>query len=92
MRRGVAILDKPTASHGAGSDDRGEASPISGTVQAVEKGHTQYPDYPLRITMKQTRTPSLPLIWPSGWARPRRPTARRAIFGWSAAGRNDSPA
>ena len=30
----------------------GKLLPFSGTVQAVEKGHTQYPDYPLRITMK----------------------------------------
>jgi hypothetical protein len=42
----------PTASRGAGSDDRGKLCPFSGTVQAVENGHTQYPDYPLRITMK----------------------------------------
>jgi hypothetical protein len=26
--------------------------PFSGIVRAVEKGQTQYPDYPLRITMK----------------------------------------
>ena len=30
----------------------GKVCPFSGTVQAVEKGQTQYPDYPLRITMK----------------------------------------
>jgi hypothetical protein len=30
----------------------GKLRPFSGTVQAVEKGQTQYPDYPLRITMK----------------------------------------
>jgi hypothetical protein len=30
----------------------GKLLPFSGTVQAVEKGHTQYPNYPLRITMK----------------------------------------
>jgi hypothetical protein len=46
------ILDNPTAGHGAGSDAEGKLLPFSGTVQAVEKGHTQYPDYPLRITMK----------------------------------------
>jgi hypothetical protein len=47
-----AILDNPTANHGAGLTTEGKLCPFSGTVQAVEKGHTQYPDYPLRITMK----------------------------------------
>lgn len=35
-----------------GLTTEGKLRPFSGTVQAVEKGHTQYPDYPLRITMK----------------------------------------
>jgi hypothetical protein len=35
-----------------GLTTEGKLLPFSGTVQAVEKGHTQYPDYPLRITMK----------------------------------------
>jgi hypothetical protein len=35
-----------------GLTTEGKVCPFSGTVQAVEKGHTQYPDYPLRITMK----------------------------------------
>jgi hypothetical protein len=30
----------------------GKLRPFSGTIQAVEKGQSQYPDYPLRITMK----------------------------------------
>jgi len=42
----------PTASRGAGSDNRGETLPILGHRSGVENGHTQYPDYPLRITMK----------------------------------------
>ena len=35
-----------------GLTTEGKLRPFSGTVQAVEKGHTQYPDYPLRISMK----------------------------------------
>jgi hypothetical protein len=35
-----------------GLTTEGKLCPFSGTVQAVEKGHTQYPDYPPRITMK----------------------------------------
>jgi hypothetical protein len=35
-----------------GLTTEGKVCPFSGTVQAVEKGHTQYPDYPFRITMK----------------------------------------
>jgi hypothetical protein len=35
-----------------GLTTEGKVCPFSGTVQAVEKGHTQYPDYPLRISMK----------------------------------------
>ena len=35
-----------------GLTSEGKLCPFYGTVQAVEKGHTQYPDYPLRITMK----------------------------------------
>jgi hypothetical protein len=46
------ILDNPTVGHGAGSDDRREAPAIFWNCQAVEKGQKQYPDYPLRITMK----------------------------------------
>jgi hypothetical protein len=35
-----------------GLTTEGKLRPFSGTVQAVEKGYTQYPDYPLRISMK----------------------------------------
>jgi hypothetical protein len=35
-----------------GMTSEGKLRPFAGTVQAVEKGQTQYPDYPLRITMK----------------------------------------
>ena len=35
-----------------GLTTEGKLRPFSGTVQAVEKEHTQNPDYPLRITMK----------------------------------------
>lgn len=35
-----------------GLTSEGKLCPFYGTVQAVEKGHTQYSDYPLRITMK----------------------------------------
>ncbi len=35
-----------------GLTTEGKLRPFSGTVQTVEKGQTQYPDYPLRITMK----------------------------------------
>ena len=35
-----------------GLTTEGKLRPYSGTVQAIEKGQTQYADYPLRITMK----------------------------------------
>jgi len=35
-----------------GLTTEGKLRPFSGTVQAVEQGHTQYPDYPVRISMK----------------------------------------
>jgi hypothetical protein len=35
-----------------GLTTEGKVWPFSGIVQAVEKGHMQYPDYPFRITMK----------------------------------------
>ena len=35
-----------------GLTTEGKVCPFSGIVQAVENGHTQYPDYPHRITMK----------------------------------------
>jgi hypothetical protein len=42
----------PTAVVVRGLTTEGKLCPFSGTVQAVENGHTQYPDYPLRITTK----------------------------------------
>ena len=35
-----------------GLTTEGKLLPFSGIVQAIEKGQKQYPDYPLRITMK----------------------------------------
>jgi hypothetical protein len=35
-----------------GLTTEGKLCPFAGTVLAVEKDQTQYPDYPLRITMK----------------------------------------
>ena len=35
-----------------GLTTEGKLRPYAGTVQAIEKGQTQYADYPLRITMK----------------------------------------
>ena len=45
-----SITRHPVMVQGLTTD--GKVCPSSGTVQAVEKGQTQYPDYPLRITMK----------------------------------------
>jgi hypothetical protein len=48
-----AVLDKPTASSGVtGLTTEGKVASFGGIVQSVENGHTQYADYPLRITMK----------------------------------------
>jgi hypothetical protein len=45
-----SIIRQPVMLQGLTTE--GKLRPFSGIVQAVEKGHTQYPDYPLRITMK----------------------------------------
>ena len=45
-----SITRRPVMVQGLTTD--GKLRPYSGMVQAVEKGQTQYPDYPLRITMK----------------------------------------
>ena len=36
----------------AGLTTEGKVASFGGIVQSVESGHTQYADYPLRITMK----------------------------------------
>jgi len=53
MKRGVCdprLTRQPVVVRGLTTE--GKLCPFSGTVQAIENGHTQYPDYPLRITMK----------------------------------------
>jgi hypothetical protein len=45
-----SIIRQPIMVQGLTTE--GKLRPFSGIVQAVEKGHTQYPDYPLWITMK----------------------------------------
>ncbi len=47
-----AVLDKPTAGQVTGLTTEGKMASFGGIVQSVESGHTQYADYPLRITMK----------------------------------------
>ena len=45
-----SIRQQPVMVQGLATE--GKLRPFHGIVQAVEKGHTQYADYPLRITMK----------------------------------------
>jgi hypothetical protein len=47
-----AILDKTAAGHDDGSDVEGKIGSFTGVVQLVENNQTQYPGYPLQITMK----------------------------------------
>ena len=45
-----SIRQQPVMVQGLATE--GKLRPFCGIVEAVEKGHTQYADYPLRITMK----------------------------------------
>jgi hypothetical protein len=38
-----------------GRTTEGRIGPFRGTVKSVEKGHTQFPGYPLRITMSDAK-------------------------------------
>jgi len=38
-----------------GRTAEGRIGPFRGTVKSVEKGHTQFPGYPLRITMSEAK-------------------------------------